>query len=284
MKKVIILTSLMVPELLDYDQELMHQLKSLGLNVDFVVWETEKEKLIGSDLVIFRSTWGYHLKINEFKEFLDFLDENKIKSLNPTNIIRKNLHKFYLKELRDSGFDILDTIFVDINSNQSIIEIIREDWDKFIIKPAISAASSDTYLFDKTSLEKASEVFNELYRNGDILLQRFYPEVKNGEISTIFFNRNFHYSVRKTPMKNDYRVQSTFGGFYEVIHPEKHILEAVKNAAYQFIDNCLYVRVDGLVVDNRFRIMEIELIEPDLYLNIFPDGIPVLANEILKRL
>ena len=110
------------------------------------------------------------------------------------------------------------------------------------------------------------------------------PEIFEGEISTIFFNRDYHYTVRKVPKEGDFRVQTLFGGTYTQITPPDFVLEASKKAMELFVDECLYIRVDGVISNNEFYIMEVEMIEPDLYLDIVPEGIPVLAKEINIRI
>jgi glutathione synthase/RimK-type ligase-like ATP-grasp enzyme len=281
-----ILTSERVPDLLEYDQQLVVELSNYDIIAEPIVWETQKEKLKNYEAAIFRTTWGYHEKYHKFLLFLDYLDSLKIPIFNPVRIIRKNLHKFYLRELPDVNIPIIDTVFVDKNSGISLKSIISEKkWDKFIIKPAVSAGAYRTHLINDYSEDGAEEIFRSMNLESDLLIQKYILEIKtDGEWSTIFFNRDYHYTVNKIPKHGDFRVQTLFDGKYTVCNPPENILEISKRAAELFLDECLYVRVDGVRSNGQFLIMEIEMIEPDIYLDYHPEGIPIFAKSIAKRL
>ena len=140
MKKIAILTCEKMPDLLEYDRKVVDELKKYDIIAQPVAWETEYDDLKNFDFAICRTTWGYHLDIERFEKFLDFLEEIKIPTLNPVNIIRYNLHKFYLKDLAEKGINILSTAFISKDSEIQLIDVINQNnWDKFVIKPAISA-------------------------------------------------------------------------------------------------------------------------------------------------
>ena len=42
----------------------------------------------------------------------------------------------------------------------------------------------------------------------------------------------------------------------------------------------LYARVDGCIVDGRFVLMELEMLEPDLFFNLAPEAAPRFANSL----
>jgi glutathione synthase/RimK-type ligase-like ATP-grasp enzyme len=274
-------------ELLPYDIELVEQLnRKPGIAAESVIWESSFDTLHNFDAAIFRTTWGYHENIVHFREFLNYLDTLDIKVLNPTTIIRDNLDKSYLRSISEKGVNIIPTIYIDKDSVVDLGSIILErKWKQFILKPQISAGSYNTYLHSADNINAAQSDFAELVKSGGIMLQEFRKEVKTeGEFSTIFFNRNTHYTINKVPKSDDYRVQFQYGGIYKRVEPNETIMRRTLDAAELFIDSCLYVRVDGLFYDNDFHIMEVELIEPDLYLNLVPEFIPALASEIVKRL
>lgn len=281
-----ILTSERVPDLLEYDQKLVVELIKYDIIAEPVVWETQRSRLTKYDAALFRTTWGYHEKFHPFLLFLDHLDSLKIPIFNPVQVIRKNLHKFYLKELHFYDIPIIETVFVDKKSDENLNSIISEKkWDKFIIKPAVSAGAYNTHLINDYSLDKAEDIFREMVSENDLLLQKYLPEIKvDGEWSTIFFNRDYHYTVNKVPKPGDFRVQTLYEGKYTVSSPPLNVLETSVKAAELFLDECLYVRVDGVQSDDQFLIMEIEMIEPDIYLDYHPEGIPIFAKSIAKRL
>ena len=281
-----ILTSERVPDLLEYDKKLVEGLLMHDIIAEPVVWETQSTELANYDAVLFRTTWGYHEKYHKFLLFLDYLDSLKIPIFNPVRIIRKNLHKFYLRELPELNIPTIDTVFVDRNSEITLKSIISEKkWDKFIIKPAVSAGAYKTHLINDYSDDGAEEIFRSMNLESDLLVQKYIPEIiTDGEWSTIFFNRDYHYTVNKIPKPGDFRVQTLFDGKYTVCNPPENVLEISKRTAELFLDECLYVRVDGVRSNGQFLIMEIEMIEPDIYLDYHPEGISIFAKSIAKRL
>ena len=282
MKKIGLLTCREMKGLLDYDRKLIKELELRGFEAEACVWQDgDIEKY---DCLVFRTTWGYHEDIEKFRAFLDKIDRAGIPLMNPLHIIRKNLHKFYLKDMHDNGVDIIPTEFLKQGGNYKIGTIIKnKGWDKFIIKPAVSAGSYRTRLFSAGDSQGYSSFLNNVINNTDVLLQKYMPEIKStGEWSTIFLSMDYHYTVLKTPREGDYRVQKDFGGIYSSVNPPAIVLETAKEIAKPYLNDCLYVRVDGVESNGKFYLMEVEMIEPDLYMNIFPEAIPVFANRIAE--
>ncbi|MBC8321405.1 MAG: hypothetical protein H8E34_11865 [Bacteroidetes bacterium] len=107
------------------------------------------------------------------------------------------------------------------------------------------------------------------------MLQEFLPEISNGEISTISFSnaclptsQGYSYSVTKIPKKGEYRVQFDFGDIYHFGDVDPNIKMICDRISNRLGNKLLYQRVDGLWRNGKYLIMEVELIEPDLYLNL----------------
>jgi hypothetical protein len=86
-----------------------------------------------------------------------------------------------------------------------------------------------------------------------------------GEWSLIFFAGTFSHAVIKRPKPGDFRVQNDFGGTAQLADPPAHVLESAVSVVGA-VDSALYARVDGVVEEGHFRLMELELIEPMLFL------------------
>lgn len=284
LKKIGILTSVDMKKLLDYDQKLSNKLNANGIITETIEWEKANENNLKADMLLFRTTWGYHREIEKFKRFLDLIDKKGIPSYNPTSIIRGNLHKFYLKHLEDKGIKIIPTIFIEQNSRINLEEFISEKgWEKFIIKPAVSAGSYNTVVGSLKSVQDDS-LFFEKSKTNDLLLQKYMPEIRStGEFSTIFLG-DYHYTVLKTPQNGDYRVQRDFGGVYTKTTPPTEVLRASKEIADIYKSRSLYIRVDGVFAGGEFYLMEVEMIEPDLYMNIVPKAIDIYYELIMERI
>lgn len=267
--KIGILTCDRLPELLESDQKLIPLFAKENIAAKAVIWDDESVDWTEFDYLIFRNTWDYYQKEIAFNLWLNKIESLRIKTLNPISIIQKNKHKFYLKELKKEGISILPTIFLEKNSTSNLQDLIPNDWEKIVIKPAFSAGSYLTKLIDKSELKSIQTEFNEHFETKDFLLQEFRPEIKElGETSFIFFNGKFSHAVNKKPIENDFRVQIQYGGKYTLIQPNADLLLQAELVLSKIPEKLLYARVDGIVIENKLHLMEIELIEPDLYFDL----------------
>ncbi|UPQ79572.1 hypothetical protein M0M57_01740 [Flavobacterium azooxidireducens] len=267
--KIGILTCARLPELLESDQKLIPLFAKKNIAAKAVIWDDESVDWTEFDYLIFRNTWDYYQKEITFNLWLDKIESLGIKTLNPISIIKKNKHKFYLKELEKEGISILPTIFLEKNSTSNLKELIPESWEKIVIKPAFSAGSYLTKLIDRSELESIQTEFKKHFETKDFLLQEFRPEIKElGETSFIFFDGKFSHAVNKKPVENDFRVQIQYGGKYTLIQPNADLLLQAELVLSKIPEKLLYARVDGIVIENKLHLMEIELIEPDLYFDL----------------
>jgi glutathione synthase/RimK-type ligase-like ATP-grasp enzyme len=116
-----------------------------------------------------------------------------------------------------------------------------------------------------------------------LLLQEFMPQIQTlGETSFIFFNKKFSHCVNKKPVEGDFRVQSQFGGKYNLVQPSQELIEKAQKITETFPENLLYARVDGIVIDNDLYVMEMECIEPDLYFNLSEGSLERFVTAIVE--
>ncbi len=267
--KLGILTCEKLPNLLDSDQKLILLFEVHHFDVKAVIWDDLSVNWSSFDYLIFRNTWDYYEKETAFNKWLEKIEQLKIPTFNSIATIQKNKHKFYLKELQSKGVLILPTVFLEKNSLISLAEIIPQQWQKVVIKPAFSAGSYLTKLVDRNDLNEIENEFAEHFKTKDFLIQEFQPEIKLvGETSFIFFNGKFSHCVNKKPIENDFRVQFQYGGKYKLIEPSANLIQQAKNIIAHFPEKLLYARVDGIIIRNQLHLMEIELIEPDLYFDL----------------
>lgn len=264
-----ILTCARLPELLESDQKLIPLFKKYNITAKAVIWDDESIDWTAFDYLLFRNTWDYYQKEAAFNDWLQKIESLGIKTLNPIATIKKNKHKFYLKEQENKGVLILPTIFLEKNSNKNIDDILPKNWQKIVIKPAFSAGSYLTKLVDRSELDSIQDEFQEHFITKDFLLQEFRPEIKElGETSIIFFNGIFSHAINKKPTEGDFRVQIQYGGKYTLLEPNIELINQAKQVLEQIPQKLLYARIDGIVKENQLHLMEIELIEPDLYFDI----------------
>jgi glutathione synthase/RimK-type ligase-like ATP-grasp enzyme len=281
--KIGLLTCEKLPELTLADQQLIPELAKHNIIAKAVIWSDKTINWNDFDYLIFRNTWDYFEKETEFNLWLDQIEKLGIKTLNTIEIIKQNKHKFYLREMEKKGILILPTIFIDKNENLNLAEITPKHWKKAVIKPAFSAGSYLTSVFNVSDIEKTNDEYTTIASEKELLLQEFIPEIQTlGETSFIFFNKKFSHAVNKKPIDGDFRVQSQFGGKYTLIQPNQELIDKAQKVVNTFDDKLLYARVDGIVIDSELHLMEIECIEPDLYFDISEGALERFVTSIVE--
>ncbi len=267
--KIGLLTCEKLPDLTPADQLLIPALAKHNIIAKAVIWDDKSINWKDFDYLVFRNTWDYFEKESAFNLWLDQIEKLGVKTLNPIEVIKQNKHKFYLRDLQKNGIQIIPTVFIDKTQSLNLSELIPPHWKKAVIKPAFSAGSYQTAVFDVVDINKITEEYKVIASEKELLLQEFMPEIQTlGETSFIFFNKKFSHCVNKKPIDGDFRIQSQFGGKYTPTAPNLEIIEKAQNTVNTFSDSLLYARVDGIVINNELLLMEIECIEPDLYFDL----------------
>lgn len=282
MHRIGILTCQRLPQLAPEDQVLIPLFARHGLIAEPVVWNAPGINWNQYDLLLIRSIWDYYLEPVAFDAWLNMIDEKKIRMMNPLSVVRYNKHKFYLRDFMENGVDIIPTLFSSHSAPVSYEQLLASKWKKIVIKPAVSAGSHLTDIY--VTEELTGDSFRQIVSGADWLVQPFLNEIIDaGEISMIYFNGQFSHSVHKRPKAGDFRVQSKFGGLYETYYPNDELIATGLKVIGQIKEPLLYGRVDGVLIDGKFHLMELELIEPDLYFQ-FDDKIAArFVEEVLRN-
>ncbi|HEX6159474.1 MAG TPA: hypothetical protein VF111_04860, partial [Thermoanaerobaculia bacterium] len=86
----------------------------------------------------------------------------------------------------------------------------------------------------------------------------------------------------KRPKPGDFRVQNDFGGSAAVVEPDPALVDAAARVLAAVDEPWLYARVDGVVVDGRFQLMELEMTEPSLFLELVPEAAERMADAVMR--
>lgn len=267
-KKIAFVTCSTKPDFASDDLPVVDMLRSKGVEVQPLPWDGESDQWNSFDLVVIRSCWNYHLHPEKFIQWLDQVESQKVKLFNSAKTVRWNLHKGYLKELEQKGVPLPETIWLKKGKGANLSQLITgKNWEKAVVKPAISATAFNTFLVSRAEANQQQLKFAEQLQRADTLIQKFMPEVQQeGEWSLIFFDKKFSHAVIKRPAAKDFRVQNDFGGTAELASPRPFVLEQALKILSLIDEPLLYTRVDGVVSNNQFLLMELELIEPMLFL------------------
>lgn len=281
--KIALLTCQRLPDLTPADQLLIPELAKHNIQAEAVIWDDPKVIWTNFDYLIFRNTWDYYEKESQFNLWLSTIKKLGIKTLNSIEIIEQNKHKFYLRELQNQNITIIPTVFIEKTRHLNFAKIIPSYWKKAVIKPAFSAGSYLTTVFDVAAVETINSQYQAIAAQKELLLQEFKPEIATeGETSFIFFNKKFSHAINKKPAAGDFRIQVQFGGIYTAVSPSADLIQQAQKIINTFPNNLLYARVDGIIINNQLQLMEVECIEPDLYFNYSEGSVARFVNSILK--
>ncbi|MCZ4224500.1 ATP-grasp domain-containing protein [Pedobacter rhodius] len=251
------------------DDRLLDFLKAKGLIIEKVIWNDPLVNWEDYPLAILKSPWDYFDLIADFNQWLDHLQQKNVKLLNPVDIVRWNTDKHYLQEIEAAGLKVTQSVFINKNDKIILNDFFKMfNTDKLIVKPCVSGGAKNTFKVTAENVAEVNQQLNLLVEAEDFIIQPFLPEVlESGEWSFIFFNGSYSHSLIKQAKPGDFRVQPAHGGS---VHPQKPGEELIANAQRYvtlFAKDCLYARVDGTFVKGEFLLMELELIEPFLFLN-----------------
>ena len=281
--KIALLTCQNLPNLNLSDQQLIPTLAKHNIIATAAIWDDKSINWTLFDYLLFRNTWDYYEKENQFNTWLNHIQSLGIKTLNAIEIIQKNKHKFYLRDFYNQGITILPTVFIEKTTTLNLAQIIPSHWKKAVIKPAFSAGSFQTQLFEVSQIEQINLQYQSIAQEKELLLQEYMPQiVTQGETSFIFFNKQFSHCVNKKPNEGDFRIQVQYGGKYTLIHPSQDLINQAQKIVNTFPDKLLYARVDGIIINNQLHLMEVECIEPDLYFNLSENSQTNFVNALLE--
>lgn len=240
----------------------------LGIAHDRFRWDAP-QLYLDHDLVLPLMAWGYHAAPAAWEEVLGVCEAAGVVMLNPVATLRWNGDKAYLLDLAARGVAVVPTR-ASIALTLADLDAARAAFatEDLVIKPPVSAGADGTY-----ALRNGAPA-PPLALGRATLIQPMMPAISDeGEYSLFLFGGEFSHAILKTPCRGDFRVQAQFGGVARPVIAPAAALAAAQAALAQVPGPLLYARVD-LVADGAggFALMELELIEPFLFLQHAPDG------------
>lgn len=267
------------------DQILADALKVLGVDVTPIPWtEIDPFALLDAPPILLRSTWDYHRLPTMFTSWLGALEHSSRRCWNPPEVARKNVDKIYLKGLEANGIAIPKTRSIDPVDADAIQRALDDEgWARAVLKPRIAATAYGTFLIDRDAKLSAEDLAPA--RSSGALLQEVIPEVvERGETSLVYFGGSFSHAVVKRATEGEFRVQKDFGGRVDPTTPSASLLSFAERVMQHVPADCLYARIDVVEAARGPLLMELELIEPELYFLIVPDAALRFADLIVERL
>ena len=267
------------------DQPLADALAALGVEVTPIPWtEIDPYAAIEAPPILLRSTWDYHRVPTMFVAWLEALADAGRATMNPPRVARGNVDKIYLQKLEAAGIAIPKTRWLDRVDNETIHRIMSDQgWDRAVLKPRIAATAYGTFLVSRGSTLTDDDLAPA--RASGALLQEVIPEIgTHGETSIVYAGGGFSHAVVKRAKDGEFRVQQDFGGRVDACSPSATLRSFAASVMSHVPDSCLYARVDLVESSRGPLLMELELIEPELYFLIVPGAAERMAGLIVHRL
>jgi glutathione synthase/RimK-type ligase-like ATP-grasp enzyme len=280
MKLVLCATCESIPNLTEDDQVLIAPLAMRGIEARPAMWSDPLVRWGEAEAVVIRSCWDYHRRLEEFLRWVASLEKAGVRVWNPPAMLRWNADKIYLRDLERRGVPIVPTLWPEPGFRLQQ-ELRDRAWKKAVVKPRVSATAYRTILTTADETDNAQALVDDLLCGPGVMVQEFMEGVNTfGEWSLIFFSGEFSHAVIKTPKAGDFRVQHDFGGSEQIAEAPDSVIEAATRAVAALETVPLYARVDGVENGGRFLLMELELIEPALFLKLSEGGVERFADSI----
>jgi glutathione synthase/RimK-type ligase-like ATP-grasp enzyme len=260
-------------------------LERQSVRVEGVIWDDPSADWMKYDAIVLRSCWDYFYDPPKFAEWIEKLTSLGARVFNSLPTVRWNHDKTYLRDLEQRGIAIAPTFWCERGTTPSIQKILAERvWAKAVVKPTISGTSMHTWVVSQGDQDPQDAELASLLRTRDMMIQEFVPEILEGEWSLIFFGGEFSHAAVKRAKPGDFRVQDEFGGTW-AHEPASPALIAQARQVLECVDEeLLYARVDGIVRDDKFILMELEVIEPMLYFGANSAAGELFARKLMERI
>jgi len=256
-----------IRNILQEDRILSKAFVSRGFEVSRVDWADAKIDWGIFDSIVIRQTWDYFDRFNEFMAWLNRV-ENETRVVNPGNVIRWNCDKRYLIDLAAAGVPTVTTRVIDRQTPAPELADLmdRHGFAEAVIKPAVSGAGRETYRLSRDEADQQESTWQRLVNGESMLLQPFMPAiVERGEVSLVVIDGEVTHAVRKIAADGEFRVQDDHGGTVQPHEPRDCEVAVASGALAAAPGAVSYARVDLVESQDGPRVMELELIEPELF-------------------
>lgn len=269
-------------DILTEDRLVLEALTAKGYRVGRKSWSDPDFDWSTTKTVIFRTTWDYFYRFKEWQAWLTSTSQ-VTQMINPYALIQWNMDKHYLSDLEERGINIPESRFIEVGEQTSLSALLQETgWTNCILKPCISGTARHTYKLNAENIAAHEDIFQDLITKEAMLLQPFLHKiVEKGEVSMVVIGGQFTHAVLKVAQDGDFRVQCDFGGSVHHYEPSDAEMAFAEKAVAACDPQPLYARVD-IIEDNNneLAVIELEMIEPELWFRLNPQAAEVLADAI----
>jgi glutathione synthase/RimK-type ligase-like ATP-grasp enzyme len=269
------------------DALLRDALSKHGIHAERVVWSDPTVDWSGYDMAVFRTTWDYYERFAEFALWVERVSK-RTRICNNLATIRWNADKHYLGDLERRGISIVPCHFIEPGDATTLRDYMRIcGWSNAIVKPCISGGARLTYRVNPDNADEIDTLIAPYRAQESFMLQPFVHSVQvTGEDSLMVFNGIYTHAVRKRPKSGDFRVQDDHGGTVAAHTASSEQIDlALRAMQATGHGQPVYGRADMVQLENgSWAIMELELLEPELWIRYEPASAEHFARALVKAL
>ena len=273
-------TAAHLPQGSEDDQVLINAMRASGMEPVPVIWDAP-QRWNEFDVVVLRSIWDYHLKYPRFLAWLDELDAAGVPVHNSTELVRWNADKKYMLELEQRGVRITPSRLVTAADDVSLAQIAAATkWRSLVVKPTVASTGYETWLADTPVTGEAEMQFSSQKQKMNVLVQEYAPGVQQGEVSMVFLNGRYSHSVLKRAAGTEFRVHIEHGGTVESVYPTNAHIEWAESVVAAAPAPWTYARVDMVTDRGNPLLMELELLDPELFFKYQPHATNLMISAL----
>lgn len=270
-----------LPGLFLDDQLLMLALRQRGVEAFPLVWSSAEAAMAKPEVCVLRNTWDYYHRPAAFLAWAEGMAQRS-RLLNPFPLVRWNAHKGYLLDLATRKVPTVPTLLARQGRPLPVAALaMAAAWTAVVIKPAISAGAHRTLRFEAAD-PQAQAHLEALVQDGDALIQPYLPSVEAyGERSFLFIGGRYTHAVKRTQALTEGVGIERLMDRVEATEAEMAVCSQVLATLPECVPggHPAYARIDlAPDADGRPLLMEVEAIEPRLFLQECPEAIEAFAD------
>jgi glutathione synthase/RimK-type ligase-like ATP-grasp enzyme len=257
------------------DELLVQALQRRGVEAEALGWNSARLLANEFDVAVVRSAWDYVERREEFLAAVERIEASGSRVVNPVEALRWNSAKTYLQDLDRAGIPTVPTYLAEHDDAVSRLE----GSDFAVLKPIVGSGGKGVV---KVRMDDLPEVLASLDRSRYVL-QPFAQSVQTeGEWMFVTVAGRHAAAFLKKPKEGDFRAHALYGGSTDLAEPSQEDLAQVERMWSLLPHPVLYARFDLVRLDGRLAVMELELIEPVLYLQFAPHLADQLAEAVAE--
>ncbi len=239
----------------------------LGWAVDMVPWRRDVD-WDEYDLVYICTPWDYQDDVGAFMDVLETIERSAATLVNSLDLVRWNLEKTYLRELELRGADIVPSLFFDhFDADRIAACFTAHETDRIVVKPVVGANADHISVLTNPLAGATVDELRRVFADRPFFVQPFIDSVQSeGEYSLFFLGGDYSHAILKKPKAGDFRTQEEHGADILGVAAPEALVETARSVLGVVNPQPVYVRADFVRGRGRFLLMELELIEPSLYL------------------